>query len=420
MSIIYALFIEIFILFFRLFSLVNKKAKSALIGRKDTLSLVAQRLKGQRVIWMHAASLGEYEQGLPVLLELKARYPHTKVLVSFFSPSGYVNVVKKENPADLLIYLPFDRLSTMRKLVGLMEVHLFFTVKYDYWYNLLKALKETKAKVVVVSAFFYENQVFFKLYGGWFVKQLKRNVDWIFHQTTESSALAKSVGLLKSSVTGDTRYDRVKQITQRDNYVPFLDLFIADRRSIVFGSSWEAEERAAQLLNQKLPKTKLIIAPHDLGRVHYLKGLFPGALLYSSLTVRSDFSANVLIIDNIGLLSKIYSYGDLAIIGGGFHNAGLHNILEAAAFGKPVFYGNQYRKNPEADALIKADGGKSFPDEFLLAAYVEELIKNHNRALLGEISTLQEMSCNAAAFIVAQPDATQKIMHKVLLLLEEK
>lgn len=420
MSLIYSIFIELFIFGFKLFALFNAKARRGFVGRNETFEKVKQNLKGQSVIWMHAASLGEYEQGLPVLEQLKKEFPDSKILVSFFSPSGYENVIKKDYIADLIIYLPFDRKSSMQKLVDLMDVKIFFTVKYDYWYHLLRILKSKETKVFVVSALFYEGQVFFKMYGGWFAKQLKTCLDWVFHQTVASSALAKSVGINQSSVTGDTRFDRVKQLKDRDNHVPFISEYVFDRRSIVLGSSWEAEEKVAQILHKKLPKTKLIIAPHDLKRVQHLKTLFPDALLYSKLNDRTNLEGNVLIIDSIGLLSKLYSYATLAIVGGGFHSSGLHNILEAAAFGIPVFFGDQYKKNPEAEALIKMNGGKDFGDEFAMAGFIEELIKSANRTPIDETSTLKEMSENAKFFVESQPDATKKIMAKILSFFPEK
>ncbi|WP_313029946.1 glycosyltransferase N-terminal domain-containing protein [Soonwooa sp.] len=420
MAVLYSIFIEVFIIVFKLFAMFNAKARKGLLGRNTAIDSVQSQLNGKSVIWMHAASLGEYEQGLPVLEQLKTEFPDSKILISFFSPSGYENVIKKENIADLIIYLPFDRKSTMQKLVNAMDVKIFFTVKYDYWYHLLRALKSKNTKIFVVSALFYEGQVFFKMYGGWFSKQLKTCLDWAFHQTVGSSALAKSVGINQSSVTGDTRFDRVKQLKNRDNHVPFISEYVFNRRSIVLGSSWDAEEKAAQVLHKKLPKTKLIIAPHDLKRVPHLRLLFPQALLYSEINERTDLESNVLIIDSIGLLSKLYSYATLAVVGGGFHSAGLHNILEAAAFGIPVFFGDQYKKNPEADALIKMNGGKNFSDEFAMAGYIEELIKSANRTPIDEVSTLKEMSENAKFFVESQPYATKKILAKILSFFPEK
>ena len=392
---------------FQVLSWFNDKIKRGLEGRKKSLEIVKAKIKNEdSVLWMHAASLGEYEQGLPVLEKLKEKYPTHKVLISFFSPSGYENVVKK-NKEDILCYLPFDKKSTISEFVKAVHPEIFFTVKYDFWYHLLDELKKANAKVFVISALFYENQVYFKSYGKWFVNELKKNVDWIFHQTEKSLSLAQKVGLTKGSVSGDTRFDRVKQIKNRDNSVEFISDFKADKKLLVFGSSWEAEEKMAQILSEKLKNFKIIIAPHDLKRVQNLKQIFPSAILYSELKSNYQLpNTNILIIDCIGLLSKLYSYADVAIVGGGFHDKGLHNILEAATFGVPVIFGNQYKKNPEADALIAQNGGKSFAQVELAADFVLELTRNSN--------LLQEMSENAGNFVHSQPNSSEIILRKIL------
>ena len=385
----------------------NDKIKRGLEGRKKSLEIVKAKIKNEdSVLWMHAASLGEYEQGLPVLEKLKEKYPTHKVLITFFSPSGYENVVKK-NKEDILCYLPFDKKSTISEFVKAVHPEIFFTVKYDFWYHLLDELKKANAKVFVISALFYENQVYFKPQGKWFVNELKKNVDWIFHQTEKSLSLAQKVGLTKGSVSGDTRFDRVKQIKNRDNFVEFISEFKAEKKLLVFGSSWEAEEKMAQILSQKLENFKILIAPHDLKRVQNLKQIFPSAILYSELKSNYQLpNTNILIIDCIGLLSKLYSYADVAIVGGGFHDKGLHNILEAATFGVPVIFGNQYKKNPEADALIAQNGGKSFAQVELAADFVLELTRNSN--------LLQEMSENAGNFVHSQPNSSEIILRKIL------
>ena len=392
---------------FKVLSWFNDKIKRGLEGRKKSLEIVKSKIKNEdSVLWMHAASLGEYEQGLPVLEKLKEKYPTHKVLITFFSPSGYENVVKK-NKEDILCYLPFDKKSTISEFVKAVHPEIFFTVKYDFWYHLLDELKKTNAKVFVISALFYENQVYFKSYGKWFVNELKKNVDWIFHQTEKSLALAQKVGLTKGSVSGDTRFDRVKQIKNRGNFVEFISDFKADKKLLVFGSSWETEEKMAQILSQKLENFKILIAPHDLKRVQNLKQIFPSAILYSDLKSNYQIpNTNILIIDCIGLLSKLYSYANIAIVGGGFHDKGLHNILEAATFGVPVIFGNQYKKNPEADALIAQNGGKSFAQVELAADFVLELTRNSN--------LLQEMSENAGNFVHSQPNSSKIILEKIL------
>ena len=396
----------------KVLSLFNDKTKKGVEGRKQSLETVKSAFfSSDKVLWMHAASLGEYEQGLPVLEKLKKNFPDHKILITFFSPSGYENVVKKKHIADAICYLPFDRKSTVKEFISQFDCELFFTVKYDYWYNLLAELKHENVKTFVISALFYERQSFFTTYGKWFVKQLKQNITWFFHQTQHSYVLAKHIGLLNSSVTGDTRFDRVKQLRLRNNQVDFVEEFISGKKTIVFGSSWHAEEKIAKIISEKNENLKIIIAPHDLKRVDNLKEIFPSAILYSELqnsqTLKPSNSPT-LIIDSIGLLSKLYSYVDVAIVGGGFHEAGLHNILEAATFGVPVIFGNHYKKNPEADQLILAKGGKSFENENSATQFVLDLFNNEKMRL--------EMSENAEQFVTKQPDSSELILQRILSL----
>ncbi|MDQ0067998.1 3-deoxy-D-manno-octulosonic acid transferase [Chryseobacterium lathyri] len=409
MSFLYNIFISLLIFGMKVFSWFNDKTKKGVEGRKQSLNKVKTEFSpSDKVIWMHAASLGEYEQGLPVLEKLKEKLPEHKILVTFFSPSGYENVVKKKHIADVICYLPFDKKSIIKEFISQFDAELFFTVKYDYWYHLLAELKQKGTKIYVISALFYERQAFFTSYGKWFVKQLRKNVDWFFHQTAFSFALAKNIGLTNSSVTGDTRFDRVKQLRARDNHVKFISDFIGEHQSVVFGSSWQAEEKIASTIFRMNANLKLIIAPHDLKRVGHLKSLFPEALLYSQID-KAEFPVSkyqILIIDSIGLLSRLYSYADVAVVGGGFHDAGLHNILEAATFGTPVIFGNHYRKNPEADDLIAYYGGKSFTEEYAAADFVLFLLNNEEE--------LKEMSDNARKFVDEKPDATNLIVRKIL------
>ncbi|WP_126652504.1 3-deoxy-D-manno-octulosonic acid transferase [Chryseobacterium aureum] len=411
MAFIYNILISLLTFGMKVFALFNDKTKKGVEGRKQSLDKVKSAFsKTDKVIWMHAASLGEYEQGLPVLEKLKDNFPQHKILVTFFSPSGYENVIKKKHIADVICYLPFDKKNTVKEFINQFSAELFFTVKYDYWYNLLAELKNRGTKIYVISALFYERQSFFTSYGKWFVRQLQKDVDWFFHQTQFSLALAKSVGLMRSSVTGDTRFDRVKQLRGRDNHVDFIADFIGENKAVIFGSSWQAEEKMAEVISRKNNTAKLIIAPHDLKRVEHLKNLFPDAVLYSEVQNTQSLVSHsqILIIDSIGLLSKLYSYADVAVVGGGFHDAGLHNILEAATFGVPVIFGNHYRKNPEADDLVSANGGKSFPDEYTASEFVLFLLNEENR------EELAEMSQNAGKFVDEKPDSTQMILQKIL------
>lgn len=407
---VYNLFIRLLISAMKIGAIFNYKLKKGLAGRRQSCDIVKSKISpDDKVIWMHAASLGEYEQGLPVLEKLKIKFPGHKILITFFSPSGYDNVIKKNTIADAICFLPFDTEDWVKEFTSNFKTDIFFTVKYDYWYHLLENLKNQGTKIFVVSALFYETQIFFKAYGSWFVNQLKKNVDWFFHQTQHSTALAKGIGLKNSSTSGDTRFDRVKQLRDGDNLVRYIEEFKQNKTTLIFGSSWESEERLAEIIASKNKEVKLIIAPHDLKRVERLQSVFPNAILYSQHENTPELkymNSQVLIIDCIGLLSKIYSYGNLAIVGGGFHSKGLHNILEAATFGIPVFFGNQYTKNPEADELIARNGGKSFEDEFFAAPYI--------LGLLNDKISLVKMGNNARNFIEEQPVSSEIILDQIL------
>ena len=410
MKFFYNIFVNLLIAAMKIGAFFNYKLKKGLAGRRPSCKKVKSAFSPiDRVIWMHAASLGEYEQGLPVLEKLKDNFPEHKILITFFSPSGYENVIKKKHIADVICYLPFDRKKEVKEFVSTFNTEIFFTVKYDYWYNLLNELRNQGTKIYVVSVLFYETQVFFKPYGNWFVSQLKKNIDWFFHQTKHSTALAKSIGLKNSSTAGDTRFDRVRKLKSQDNFVEFIEEFKQNQKAIIFGSSWETEERLAEIITKKNQKVKLIIAPHDLERVDNLKKIFPEAILYSELKntgISTNLNSQILIIDSIGLLSKLYSYGDIAIVGGGFHSKGLHNILEAATFGRPVLFGNQYMKNPEADEIIAQNGGEAFEDEYFAAPFILNLLKDEEN--------LKKMGFNAKNFVDSQPNSTEIILKKML------
>ena len=410
MKFFYNIFVNLLIAAMKIGAFFNYKLKKGLAGRRPSCKKVKSAFSPtDRVIWMHAASLGEYEQGLPVLEKLKENFPEHKILITFFSPSGYENVIKKKHIADVICYLPFDRKKEVKEFVSTFNTEIFFTVKYDYWYNLLNELRNQGTKIYVVSVLFYETQVFFKPYGNWFVSQLKKNIDWFFHQTKHSTALAKSIGLKNSSTAGDTRFDRVKKLKSQDNFVEFIEEFKQNQKAIIFGSSWETEERLAEIITKKNQKVKLIIAPHDLKRVDNLKKIFPEAILYSEVKnteISTILNSQILIIDSIGLLSKLYSYGDIAIVGGGFHSKGLHNILEAATFGRPVLFGNQYMKNPEADEIIAQNGGEAFEDEYFAAPFILNLLKDEEN--------LKKMGFNAKNFVDSQPNSTEIILKKML------
>lgn len=404
MKFLYQIFISLFTFGFKIFAYFNQKAKKGALGRKESFSIIYQTIKNQEVIWMHAASLGEYEQGLQVLEKMKTNFPEYKILITFFSSSGYENVVNKNHIADAICYLPFDNKNEIKNFISVFKPKIFILVKYDFWYHLLEELYHNKTKIFVISALFYPRQIFFKPYGKWFARELKKNINWTFHQNKQSFELGKKIELVKASISGDTRFDRVKNRQAQKINIDFIESFKGQKDLILFGSSWEQEEKIAQLIGQQNKNIKIIIAPHDLKRLPQIKKNFPNSIFYSEFEKKYN-SQNVMIIDSIGLLSNLYFYCDIAVVGGGFHSHGLHNILEAATFGKPTLFGKHYKKNPEADLLIKEGGAKAFENEKTTSEFIFKLINNSDLR--------KKMSENAFHFIQKQPNSTEIILEKI-------
>lgn len=441
---LYDLFISLMTYGMWVLSPFNEKIRKGFKGRKESLHKVKNGFsKTDRVIWMHAASLGEYLQGLPVLEGLKNKYPDHKILITFFSPSGYENAVKRDKIADVICYLPFDKKKKVQRFCEAFQTVVFFTVKYDYWYRLFDFLNKRKVSIYVVSALFYKRQIFFKSYGKLFVKELERTVTMFFHQTQDSLKLAELLGLNQSVLSGDTRFDKVKQNVLNFKEIPMVRSFIGNQKTLVIGSSWEAEENIAVVFANQNPGIKIILAPHDLKRIPQIVKNFDHHLLYSELEAREDKQESgvksqqpspvihreeqrgkesypqsenrqpttdnqILIIDNIGMLSKLYHYADAAMVGGGFHRAGLHNILEAAAFGIPVLMGDQYKKNPEADGLIKAGGAKKFSNPIDGVHFLNRLFS--------EDSLCAKMGKNSQKFIFNAPNAADIVLKNIKVL----
>ncbi len=394
----------------KLGALFSPKLAMGVQGRKESLERITKHFsKKDKVIWMHAASLGEYEQGLPVLEKLQSEFNDHKVLVTFFSPSGYEVAKKKPQENRFLAYLPFDTPKEIDQLLSAVHPTVFFTVKYDFWYVLFEKLAKKGVPIYVVSALFYPGQVFFSWWGKFAVERLKRDVKWFFHQTQESLDLATMVGLTRSSVSGDTRFDRVRKTAREAGQILYIDEFKGDSPLVVYGSSWEEEENIALAIFQQDQSVKQIIAPHDLSRVPQILKKFPEAKLYSELSssnAASMLSGRVLIIDSIGMLSRLYQYADIAVVGGGFHSKGLHNILEAAVFGVPVLFGNHYRKNPEADDLVHCKGAEKFSTSDQAVAFIKRLVEDHElRDYLGGA---------AEKFINSSPVSTEMIVQHII------
>ncbi|MEO1545182.1 MAG: glycosyltransferase N-terminal domain-containing protein [Bacteroidota bacterium] len=357
-------------------ALFSPKIKLFQQGRRGVFGKMETALKGkENLIWMHVASLGEYEQGLPVLEKLKSEYPDYTFLLTFFSPSGY-EVKKNSSITDLVYYLPLDTLKNANQFIQLAKPKLAIFIKYEIWPNYLHALKKNEIPTLMVSGMFYEKQIFFKLWGGFMRKSLN-TFNHFFVQNETSKNLLNQIELTSVTVNGDTRFDRVAAILDSDNNLDFMNTFKQDALCIVAGSTWP-EDMAVLLpfINQNEGDVKWVIAPHTIKPEAIEKLLVQikkPTVTYSKLGNSDVSQADVLIVDIIGLLTKIYSYADIAYVGGGFAT-GLHNTLEPAVFGIPVIIGPQYKGFDEAKNLVQAKGILSIASENELENTLSQLL----------------------------------------------
>ncbi|MDB5202515.1 MAG: Three-deoxy-D-manno-octulosonic-acid transferase protein [Ferruginibacter sp.] len=359
---------------------------------------------------MHCASLGEFEQGRPVLENLRNVYPSAKIVLSFFSPSGY-EIRKDYSGADQVIYLPMDSAKNASEFINTIQPSLVIWIKYEYWYYYLRELKEKKIPVLLVSGIFRESQPFFKWYSGiW--KNMLRSFRHLFVQTDRSKSLLESIGFTGNiSVTGDTRFDRVIDIAEEAKPLPELLLeFTQNRRVLVAGSTWEEDEAELRHYVKAHPEVRFIIAPHEIHPENIRDVLkeFPGAICYSDLIAgekAAPENIQVLIIDNIGMLSRLYRYGHVAYVGGGFGEAGIHNVLEAAVYGRPVIFGPEHEKFAEAVGLVACGGAFAIEN----ALQLEELL---NR-FFTESDFLRDAGKAAKNYVYSQRGATEKIINYI-------
>lgn len=372
MRFLYNIFIHIYILALNLISPFNKKVKTMLKGEKECFDRLQNLNSEDKVAWFHCASLGEFEQGRPLIEEVKKQFPEYKILLSFYSPSGYES--KKDYAlADYVVYLPNDTKSNAKKFVKKVNPDLIFFIKYEFWYNYISALKGRR--LFQVSLILRQNQYFFSWYGKWFAKQLK-NFEHFFVQNQQTANLLNKIGYKNVTISGDTRFDRVMTIANNAKSFTEIEKFCEGNQKIILaGSSWLADEKIIQQAVKNLD-IKLIIAPHVVGENHIneIQQLFPEAVLYSELA-NNDKKSNILIINCIGILSNLYQYCDIAYIGGGF-GVGIHNTLEAATFGKPICFGTNYHKFQEAIDLINLKAAYSISNQEELKQVLETLLNN--------------------------------------------
>ena len=361
MRFIYSLFIALYSAGIAVASPFYEKARIMQRGRRESFKVLSETCEKKKIIWFHCASLGEYEQGKPLIQKLRAQYVGYTFLVTFFSPSGY-EVKKNDKDIDIAAYLPADSPRNARRFIRTVKPVAAFFVKYEYWFNYMKELSDNKIPFFYLSAIFRPSQYFFKPYGRWFARQLQACTHF-FVQNETSAQLLRSIGIDQVAVTGDTRFDRVFAIAQQQTELPFAASFKEDRKLLVAGSSWQPDEL---ILAEVFPKIKnnykLLIAPHVIDKEHInsIKNLFRDEKVFchSDMDGKNLAEYNVLIVDTIGLLSKLYRYADVAMIGGAFAT-GLHNTLEAAVFGIPLFFGPKYAKFQEAVELVRRGGAFS-------------------------------------------------------------
>jgi 3-deoxy-D-manno-octulosonic-acid transferase len=337
-------------------AVMNNKARLWVTGRiKWRMKLGLWNHKGSPTFWFHAASLGEFEQGLPVMEEIKQLIPGCRILLTFFSPSGY-EIRKNYTNADLVCYLPLDTRNNARDFINLAKPDAVFFIKYEFWYFYLNELQRKGVPAYLISGIFRPDQIFFRFYGKWFSNQL-RTFRHLFLQDKASSDLLTGIGIKNITIAGDTRFDRVKAIAANARSIEIARAFSEGRKCIVAGSTWPADEMMlARYINESGPETRFIIAPHEIETEHInrLTSLIrKDSILFSEASVDLVIHKQVLIINNIGMLSSLYQYGYLAYIGGGF-GKGIHNTLEAAVFGIPVIFGPNFRKFREAGEMVTA------------------------------------------------------------------
>ena len=335
-------------------SLFNSKAKLWVNGRKNIFQKIEEVTKGeQNIVWFHCASLGEFEQGKPIIEGYKQKYPSHKILLTFFSPSGF-EIRKNYEGVDWVFYLPADTKSNAKKFISIVKPIKVIFIKYEFWFNYMAELKKQNISFYSVSAIFRDGQAFFKY--NWFANQLK-NITHFFVQDKTSADLLKSIGLTNHTISGDSRFDSVLSTTQNPKSFPLIKQFCKTKPTIICGSTWLKDETLLSQFIKENPQYNYIIAPHEMHHISHLQKQ-TGAQLFSTSNTENINSNNVLIIDSIGILSSIYQYANIAYIGGGF-GSGIHNILEAITFGLPVIFGPNYQKFNEATELIVLGGAKS-------------------------------------------------------------
>lgn len=410
MIVLYHLFLFFYKTGIYFVSFWNKKAKLWITGRRNVFETLQQSLQsnsGKRTIWMHCASLGEFEQGRPVLQKIKEGEPQTTIVITFFSPSGY-EIVKTKKDFEHVFYLPMDSYFHAKKWMNLVKPDLVLWVKYEYWHYYLQEIKKREIPLLMVSGVYRSNQIFYKWYGGFYRNMLQCFTHFFVQNANSKAQLSKIVPANNITVSGDTRCDRVINISENFKDVPGIASFCGNRKVVVMGSTWEDDEAEWTHFVKQHPEIKFIIAPHEIDQENLddVKKEFHGSIFYSEWLNASSpevfGECNCLIIDNIGTLSRLYHYATITYVGGGFGDDGLHNILEAAVYGKPVIFGPEYDKNFEADEMIEFTGAISIENALELEKVVNDLLNNEDELL--------SRSAAAKNYVYKNAGATDKII----------
>ncbi len=402
MRFLYNIGIYIYYLLIKIASVFDSKALKLVKGRKNIFETMFFHCnEDDKIIWFHCASLGEFEQGRPVIERLKTNHPGYKLLITFFSPSGF-EVRKNYKNADYVFYLPFDTPSNTKKFLDIWNPSIAVFIKYEFWYNYINELHSRGIPIILISAIFRKNQHFFKFYGLWFKKQLKK-ITYILVQNRESLNLLSKVGIRNVSLSGDTRFDRVYDISLKPERFEEIEKFVQSSIIFIAGSTWpKDEEILTDLINKNYRGIKYIIAPHEIKNDNiesFCKKIEGKTVKLSDADKTSFPEAQVLIIDYIGILSNVYQYASVAYIGGGF-DKGIHNILEAAVFGMPVIFGPKYNKFAEASELVKYGGAFPVNNKSELLAITYKILSNY--------SILKETSACSKNYVRLKKGATEK------------
>ena len=410
MSFTYDIFCRLYPAGIRIASLFNPKARLWVKGRRHIFQRLRESVGQNRqpLLWMHCASLGEFEMGRPVLEAFRKKHPGYKILLTFFSPSGY-EIRKNYNGADYIFYLPNDSRKNAERFIELCKPTLAIFVKYEFWHYYIQTLKAQSIALLLISAVFRADQLFFKKHGAFFKKDLEC-FRYFFVQNQDSLDLLRTIGITNATVSGDTRFDRVVEISETWQPIPLIGQFCENQPVFVAGSTWPEDENCfAPFVN--MPTTiKSIVAPHDISeeRINDCMKKFPGAVRFSQYkNTGGKTDARLLIIDNIGMLNRLYRYATVTYVGGAWGTKGIHNILEAAVFGKPVLYGPNFSKNYEAQELVDAGGAFTSSDPQQLCKRLEHLFSDRE--------DLQKASSAAGQFVKKHVGATDIILQYINL-----